>query len=238
LFFGTLICSGISCSKGPGFLRSYGEDVTIVRALPAFRQFSVGEKFKIYLTQDTNLPEQITISYGSNLVDKIETKVNNSILEIKDANGYNWVRNLDVQPVCTLNVHHLDAIQLHGAAELECKDTIFSNNLRVDANGVGKHHLLVYCGTISGSCSNAGIVIFRGHGGVFAWSCENGAWIDASEMNSYDVYIYHYTERDIWVNPSSIFKVNVYNKGNVYYYRDPVLAFEKLELGSGKVIKK
>jgi hypothetical protein len=77
-----------------------------------------------------------------------------------------------------------------------------------------------------------------GWGGVLAWSCENGAGLDASGMKSADVYIYHYTERDIFVDPSIIFRAYVYNNGNVYYYREPTFLSEKKEYGNGKIIKK
>jgi hypothetical protein len=226
-----------SCKKGPGFVRTYGENITVTRTLSEFSSISIGQKFKLYLTQDSSIPEQISITYSQNLMDKIETTVNSGELEIRDRNHYNWVRSLKVQPVCTLNIHKVSKISLHGATSCETLDTLNSHNLRIDANGVGRHFFLLNCGSVSGSCNNAGIIIFKGWGGILAWACENGGWIDASQMKSADAYVYHYTERDIYVDPGIIFKAHVYGKGNVFYYRDPALVFEKKEYGEGRVIK-
>lgn len=218
-------------------MRSYGEDITISRQLGAFNKLEIGQKFQLYISMDTTLPEQISIRYGSHLTDKIRTKIHDGILTIRDENKYNWVRDLHVFPTCTLNVHRLDEIVAEGVAELHSLDTIRTHNLVFHAWGNGTHELTVKCGSVSGECDNAGTVIFRGYGGILAWTCENGSAVNASEMRSSDVYLYHYTDRVAEVNPTSIFKAYVYGKGNVLYYQDPLFMIEKHEFGEGRILR-
>lgn len=226
-----------SCSKGPDYLKSYGIENEVYKELQGFSGIEVGQKFKIYLSNDTNRPESIKIKYGSHLQEKIEATVEQGILKISDKNHYNWVRNLNVHPICYINAHHINHLGLNGACTLVSLDSITESNLEIKMDGVGSHELHLNCGQVYGSCTNSGNITFRGWGGILAWSCENGGWIDARNMESADVYLYHYTDRDVFVNPGIIFKANLYGKGNAYFYRTPWLKFEISESGKGKAIK-
>lgn len=228
----------ISCSKGPGFVRSYGENTKVTIALSGCRGIEVGQKFHLYISQDTALPESITFEYGSHIINNLSASIKDSIVKIKDGNHYNWVRNLNVNPRCTVNLHRLAKLYLNGACAAKSLDTLTALNLEILMDGVGTHELTLRCGSVFGSCTNSGHILFHGWGGILAWSCENGGWIDASDMGSADVYLYHYTDRDVFVNPGTIFKAELYGNGNAYYYQTPWLTFEKKENGKGKVLKK
>ncbi len=225
------------CSKGPGFSRSYGETETVVRALPSFHSVSIGQRFQLYLTQDSAIPEQISITYGSHLTEKISATVNNGMLEIKDNNSANWVRKSAYLPICTLNIHRIDGLNINGAAEVHSIDTIKGDRLNVNMNSVGPQSLDVNFGQLYGGCMNTGNISFRGRGTIFAWSCENGSYLDARDLDSDDAYIYQYTVRDIYVNPKNFFEVTIYNSGNVFFKRDPQYSFKQNIQGSGKAVK-
>lgn len=225
------------CSKGPGFVRNYGEQITVTRQPGAFNKLKLGQRFRLYLLQDTTKPELLTIDYGSNLIEKIESKISDGELEIVDKNSANWVRKTAYQPVCTLRVRNLNKISINGAAELSSIDTLYGDRLEVSMNSVGSQYLNVHCGQLYGGCINTGNMTFRGIGTIFAWSCENGSFVDAGNLKSDDAYIYHYTVRDIFVNPKNFFEVTIYNSGNVYYRQEPAYTFKQNIKGIGKVIK-
>ena len=69
-----------------------------------------------------------------------------------------------------------------------------------------------------------------------AYSCEDGSYIDARAMGGDDVYLFHYTQRDDFVNPNQVLKVEVYADGNVFYKKPPSRIFSKKEYGKGKVL--
>jgi hypothetical protein len=219
-------------------MRSYGEIVTETHELNAFKSIEVGEKFRLYITQDTSLPESITITYGKNVIDGIKAVVTNGKLTIKDKNRYNWVRNLDVFPLCTLNVHKPEKIIALGASRIDCIDTLHVSGLDFQMMGVGSHRMVIDADVLTGSCTGPGNVEFIGRGGLLTWYCENGGWIDGRNLKSSDAYLWHYTEHDVHLDAEKILKAYVYNKGNVYYYREPTLEFVKQEFGSGRILKK
>lgn len=217
-------------------MRNYGDQITVTRQPGAFNKLKVGQRFRLFIYQDSMNPELLSIAYGSNLIDRIESKISDGELEIVDNNSANWVRKSAYQPVCTLRVRNLNKISINGAAELSSIDTLYGDQLEVNMNSVGSQALNVHYGQLYGGCINTGNITFRGQGTIFAWSCENGSFVDARNLNSDDAYIYHYSVRDIFVNPKNFFEVTIYNSGNVYYRKEPVFSFKQNIKGSGKAL--
>jgi Putative auto-transporter adhesin, head GIN domain len=235
-FFGCVLLIS-SCEKGPDFLKKYGTEGTELRQLTGVNELTVGEKFKVLITQDTSVSESITIYYASNLLSGIGSEVKNGVLNIEDNNNFNWVRDLDVRPICKLNVHKLDKITAKGACTIECLDTL-THGLNFSLEGVGSHKILIRADQLSGKCMDAGKVTFIGWGGLFLWSCENGGTVDAQNMGCADAYLDNFTDRDVSINPKMVLVTNIYGKGNVFYYSEPSLKLKKEEYGIGRLIKK
>ena len=227
-----------NCSKGPDFVKPYGENKTEYRSLSAFKRLQVGERFKLFITVDSTKEEGISIFYGDRLLPKISTVITDSLLLIEDQNGFNWVRNFKYNPVCTLNLHRLESIRIEGAAEVTCLDSIVSPKLEVQMNSVGAQYLHVHCGQLAGACSNTGSIEFRGRGTIFAWTCEDGGSMNALNMYCHDAYLYHYTAHDMHVTPQKRLEAWAYGTGNINYYANPVYTLLKKEFGRGKVIQR
>ena len=227
-----------NCSKGPDYMRSYGtDDSTILVFAQRCLKVRVGQKFRLFVTSDTSQPEQIRIRYGSHVIGKVTAEFQNGFLVIEDKNNFNWVRSFKVQPVCTLNIHKINALDIQGAASVNFLDTVYTDQVDVVMNSVENQKLLLHCGNLYGNGLNAGHVELAGQGTIFAWGCENGNSFDASKLRSDDAYIYHYAARDVKVNPKNILEATVYGTGNIVYYRDPLVKLGKKELGKGRVIK-
>jgi len=227
-----------NCSKGPDFIRSYGTDdsTTLVLSKPCLK-LRVGQKFKLFIVSDTSIPEQIRIHYGSNVINNVTAEWIDDYMVITDQNNFNWVRSFKVQPVCTLNIHKINALDIQGAASVTFLDTVYTDRLDVVMNSVENQKLLLHCGNLYGNGLNAGHVELAGQGTIFAWGCENGSSFDAKNLRSDDAYIYHYAARDVQVNPKNILEATVYGTGNIVYFRDPLVKLGKKELGKGRVIK-
>lgn len=226
-----------ACKKGPDAFKSYGKETTVTRPLGDFKSLIIGQKFRLFITQDTNLPCQISITYSANLIDKIKAKVDGNELKIRDENHYNWVRKLDVFPRCTLNIKTLEKLNIQGSAEVYCLDSIKSGQLDVQMNSVAPQYLQLFVGILSGSAGNTGNITFSGRSNIFTFSCEDGGWFDASNLDADDAYVRHYTDRDVKISPRNIFEAYVYSKGNIFYKTDPMYIFKKEEHGQGKVLK-
>lgn len=226
-----------ACNKKPDAFTGYGKNKTIVRKLDHFTKLQVGQKFRIFITTDSSLPEQIEITYSENLVEDIGADIQEGLLKIRDHNHYNWVRKLDVQPRCTLNIRTLSELNIDGAAEVTCLDSISSPALNVALNSVGHQKLMLYVGILSGGADNPGNIEFSGRSNIFTFSCENGSWFDARNLDADDAYVFHYTDRDVYISPRNILEANVWANGNVYYNKDPGFRFTKNEHGKGRVIR-
>ena len=223
------------CENSAQPWQSFGEITTESRTLGSFHGLEVNHDIQLFVIQDTTKPEHIEITYGKNVIPGITTEILNGVLSIKNSNKAKWLRKLNIQPKCTLNLHQLDDIHLEGNAKVNCIDTLYSQAIHCTVNSVEDQNLLVFCGQLYGGVMNSGNVKFSGQATIFSWSCEKGGGLDATELRSDDVYLYHFTIKDVFVNPSKQFEANLFNSGNAYYFTTPTYKFKESAQGKGQV---
>lgn len=226
------------CQNSAQPWQSFGDITTESRVLASFHGLEVNHDVQISVTQDTTKPEQIEITYGKNVIPGITTDVTNGVLSIKNNNKAKWLRKLNIQPKCTLNLHKIDDIHLEGNAKIHCIDTLYSQAIHCTVNSVEDQNLFVFCGQFYGGVMNSGNVKLTGQATIFSWSCEQGGGLDATDLRSDDVYLYHFTIKDVFVNPSKQFNAQLYNSGNAYYFKTPTYKFKEYSQGTGRVILK
>jgi hypothetical protein len=223
------------CENSAQPWQSFGEITTESRTLGSFHGLEVNHDIQLFVTQDTTKPEHIEITYGKNVIPGITTEILNGVLSIKNSNKAKWLRKLNIQPKCTLNLHQIDDIHLEGNAKVNCIDTLYSQAIHCTVNSVEDQNLLVFCGQLYGGVMNSGNVKFSGQATIFSWSCEKGGGLDATDLRSDDVYLYHFTIKDVFVNPSKQFEANLFNSGNAYYFTTPTYKFKESAQGKGQV---
>ncbi len=223
------------CENSAQPWQSFGDITTESRTLGSFHGLEVNHDIQLFVTQDTTKPEHIEITYGKNVIPGIITEILNGVLSIKNSNKAKWLRKLNIQPKCTLNLHQIDDIHLEGNAKVNCIDTLYSQAIHCTVNSVEDQNLLVFCGQLYGGVMNSGNVKFSGQATIFSWSCEKGGGLDATDLRSDDVYLYHFTIKDVFVNPSKQFEANLFNSGNAYYFTTPTYKFKESAQGKGQV---
>jgi hypothetical protein len=223
------------CENSAQPWQSFGDITTESRTLGSFHGLEVNHDIQLFVTQDTTKPEHIEITYGKNVIPGITTEILNGVLSIKNSNKAKWLRKLNIQPKCTLNLHQLDDIHLEGNAKVNCIDTLYSQAIHCTVNSVEDQNLLIFCGQLYGGVMNSGNVKFSGQATIFSWSCEKGGGLDATDLRSDDVYLYHFTIKDVFVNPSKQFEANLFNSGNAYYFTTPTYKFKESAQGKGQV---
>ena len=223
------------CENSAQPWQSFGDITTESRTLGSFHGLEVNHDIQLFVTQDTTKPEHIEITYGKNVIPGITTEILNGVLSIKNSNKAKWLRKLNIQPKCTLNLHQIDDIHLEGNAKVNCIDTLYSQAIHCTVNSVEDQNLLIFCGQLYGGVMNSGNVKFSGQATIFSWSCEKGGGLDATELRSDDVYLYHFTIKDVFVNPSKQFEANLFNSGNAYYFTTPTYKFKESAQGKGQV---
>ncbi len=224
-----------SCQNSVEPWQSFGEITTETRSLASFHGLEVNHDIQLFVTQDTTQPEFIQITYGKNVIPGITTEITDGVLSIKNSNKAKWLRRLNIQPKCTLNLHQISNIHLEGNAKVNCIDTLYSPAIHCTVNSVEDQNLLVYCGHFYGGVINSGNVNLSGQATIFSWSCEKGGGLDATDLRSDDVYLYHFTIKDVFVNPSKQFDAHLFNSGNAYYFTTPTYKFKESTRGTGQV---
>jgi hypothetical protein len=230
-----LVMPIIACNESAQPWQSFGEITTETRLLDSFSQINASHSIQLFIKQDLNAPESVTITYGKNVMQGIVSEINEGELILDDRNKAKWLRNLNILPICTLNVHQINKIRLEGNAKLTCLDTLKTPALQLNINSVEEQNLLIKCGQLYGGIENSGHLNASGIATIFSWSCEKGSGLDARALLSDDVYMRHFTIRDVYVNPTKQFEGFVYNTGNLYYFTQPTYKFKVVEEGSGKV---
>jgi len=224
-----------SCQNSAQPWESFGDITTKTRTLGSFHGLDVNQDIELFITQDSTKPTHIEITYGKNVIPGITTEITNGVLSIKNSNKAKWLRKLNIQPRCTLNLHQIDDIHLEGNAKVICIDTLFSQAIHCTVNSVEDQNLLVFCGQFYGGVTNSSNVKLSGQATIFSWSCEKGGGLDASKLQSDDVYLYHFTIKDVFVNPSKQFDAHLFNSGNAYYFTTPTYKFKESAQGTGQV---
>jgi hypothetical protein len=224
-----------SCQNSAQPWESFGDITTKTRTLGSFHGLDVNQDIELFITQDSTKPTHIEITYGKNVIPGITTEITNGVLSIKNSNKAKWLRKLNIQPRCTLNLHQIDDIHLEGNAKVICIDTLYSQAIHCTVNSVEDQNLLVFCGQFYGGVTNSSNVQLSGQATIFSWSCEKGGGLDASKLRSDDVYLYHFTIKDVFVNPSKQFDANLFNSGNAYYFTTPTYKFKESAQGTGQV---
>jgi len=224
-----------SCQNSAQPWESFGDITTETRTLGSFHGLDVNQDIELFITQDSTKPTHIEITYGKNVIPGITTEITNGVLSIKNSNKAKWLRKLNIQPRCTLNLHQIDDIHLEGNAKVICSDTLYNQAIHCTVNSVEDQNLLVFCGQFYGGVTNSSNVKLSGQATIFSWSCEKGGGLDASKLRSDDVYLYHFTIKDVFVNPSKQFDANLFNSGNAYYFTTPTYKFKESAQGTGQV---
>lgn len=224
-----------ACKQGAQPWESFGDITTETRLLDSFTKINVSHNIQLYLKQDLSSPESITITYGKNTLSGISSDIQDGELKISDLNKAKWLRTLNINPICTLNVHKINKIYLDGNAKLTCLDTLKTPTLQFNINSVEEQQLWIHCGQLYGGIENSGYLHATGIATIFSWSCEKGSGLDARNLLSDDVYMRHFTIRDVYVNPTKQFEGYVYNSGNLFYFTQPSYKFKVVEEGKGKV---
>ena len=227
-----------SCQNSAQPWESFGDITTETRTLGSFHGLDVNQDIELFITQDSTKPAHVEITYGKNVIPGITTEITDVVLSIKNSNKAKWLRRLNIQPKCTLNLHQIDDIHLEGNAKVNCIDTLYSQAIHCTVNSVEDQNLLVFCGQFYGGVTNSGNVKLSGQATIFSWSCEKGGGLDATDLRSDDVYLYHFTIKDVSVNPSKQFEAHLFNSGNAFYFKTPTYKFKESSQGKGQVLLK
>jgi len=228
----------VSCEKSSvgDCFKSTGSVSIVERSITGFHTVVLKDNVNLVLNKDNT--NSLTIEAGSNLLSKIISEVNDSILTIQNTNSCNWVRSYNTPITAYLTFANLDTIQYQSIGDISSIDTIHTDNLMINVTeGAGEINFIVeaktlYCNIHYGTAD----IKMRGIANVcYVYSSSFGL-INNLNLNADFVYLNNRGSNDVYVKANKTLGVTVENIGNVYYKGNPTdISFN--QLGSGQLIK-
>lgn len=216
---------------------SKGEITSRFVALDGFNGLQIGQKFNVYLRNDTTLEQGVEIKYFENLIDNITLNIHDSMLKIRDENPAKWTKDLTDSITVVINCYHYSKLKIEGSSKWACLDTLKTAAIDVEMNSVQDQHILAVTKALTGKCGNLGKINLNGFGTI-SWTIEAGGALNAKNFRSHDTYLWHYTSHDAWVHPERQAFLYLYNSGNVVLSDTPSYQLKIKEFGSGRVMIK
>lgn len=236
LFFLTLIIGACSKDNRCGCFDPSGENAIESRYVSSFKELEVDNVFEITI-HISSVPK-IRIETGKNLFKGIETKVENNRLYVKNNNKCNWVRKYNGKIKIDIYTNELTYIRLNESSDVQCKDTIVTNEIRVDDYaGISTFDLWVKCSTMTFALhAGTGDITLRGSAAVsYFWNAGYSNFHFTEFPTDY-CYIMSNSTGKCYVNAGKEIEATIKNSGNIYYSGNPYYV-KSIRTGSGNLIK-
>lgn len=238
LFIAIAVLSG--CSHIGDLVTSYGSDTTVTRHVDDFTKITAGEKFDIFLIQDSAKAGTIEVTAGKNVIEGYTTEVVDGELHIKNKNKFNWVRKLKVRQKVVVYFKMLEKLQINGSAKFTSLDTIrggSGSTFRISHGGLEDAHLIVKHDYIYADCTNTGGVFVSGNCFLFSGSVDDISFLDTRNLVAQKAYISSYSRVDSHIDATNELGIKLFGVGSIYYHNTPSGLLDVEDKGEGQVIK-
>ncbi len=235
---GILLLFTVSCEKASvaDCFKSTGSIVQEERPVTGFHTVILHDNVSLVLeSSNTN---HLTIEAGKNLMKKIVTEVNDSVLTIRNNNSCNWVRSYDKPVTAYLSFTELDTLEYRSIGDVTSKDTIRVGNMEISVKeGAGEIGFIVdavilHCNLHYGTAD----IKMKGHAGVCYVYSGGFGLIDNRDLDADFVYLETRSSNNVYVQVHKVLGVTIDNIGNVLYTGDPY-DISVVQNSSGQLIK-
>lgn len=197
--------------KGNGSMVS--KEITI----DDYNSIDVQDQFDIIYTQKANEKPYLLIEVDENLVDYVLATVENNKLTIKSSKEIN-PKHYKIYT----NSTSLSEVSASGMNNIELKDSIFSENLRISGSGAGRiNGKNIYCQNLSIDMSGVADITLGGEASNVSMSVSGKANINAYELKAKNADCSVSGMGDIDVYASETLSAQVSGVGKVNYKGNP-----------------
>jgi hypothetical protein len=201
-----------SCSKD--VIKGSGNIITQTRSVPAFT--SVETHYDVAANIRYGAAQELQVTGYENLLEILETTMENGVLKLKFNHRYNAVRNGNV--VANITLPAISKVTIHGSKDITVSNFINGNSFAALIHGSG--HIKVQNSSFQHASA-------RIHG---------SGDIDARTLQAKEATADIYGSGDVFINVTDRLKATIHGSGNVNYWGSP--AVETNLHGSGRVIKR
>lgn len=235
------ILSGCKDKIGPeDCFMAYGKESEKTISLTHFEGIELYDRFRVVLKQDTQQIERIVIKGGSNVIRNVTAELSNNKLIVKDRNICNWTRDYTKRITIEINCHELHSIEVRDDVEILETDELKSDSFILNQKSTSNINLNfnVY-GQLEVNHNGQGEIRLKGYAAIFVPVMFDAGKLMAKDLQGDYTFAYHYGLNEMQVNPLKALFVLVGNKGDTYYYREPIeTPLQVTRLGEGKVEKR
>jgi hypothetical protein len=210
-----------------------GDLITNNRTVENFDKLTVSGSFDVELMKGTE--GAITIKAESNLMEYIETTVENGVLKISFKNGINIRNHKNIQ--ITVAFHEIDGVKLSGSGEVICNDTIEGTNLDVGLSGSGNLKMNVAVTNLSSIISGSGNINLSGNTDNFSCSISGSGNTNAADLKTNIVTAKISGSGNVKVYAENEIQAKTSGSGNIIYTGNPTIV-KATSSGSGSIQKR
>lgn len=182
---------------------------------------------------------KIELVGGENLLTFIEVSAKNGKLTVLNNNKCGFLRSYKHEIHAKIYIDSVTYIEYRGSSELKSKDTLFSNELRLEIkDGAGDVNLTVKNGYTSAVITHGfGNYILKGQTLIAFLNCNSNSYCDARGFTATEsIFAYSNTVGDMLINADSVpLKAVILQSGNIKYIGAPN-SKELIREGNGNLI--
>lgn len=214
-------------------IKGNGRITTENRSLSNYDKISVAGAFDVNLVKGKE--GAISIEAEENLMEYIETEVENGHLKIHPKKGYQLRSTKTI--VITVPFKTLEAVSLAGSGNVSSKDVLNSTDLDLSLAGSGELDLAVSTKKLTSKIAGSGNIKLSGNTDEFNCEIAGSGNIEAYDLKATVSHINIAGSGNVKVHAVSEIHAKIVGSGDVIYTGNPTV--EKLKsVGSGSIKKK
>ena len=203
-----------SCVWGPT-ITGNGNVAKEQREAGSFDKISVTRGMNVYLSQGD--VEKIIVEADENLLDYIQTDIDNNTLNIKTSANIRRAKSKKVFVTVNdlSNIHTTAGSHLYSDGEISCKD------LEISSSAGSNIKLQINAEDIRVSASAGSNITIEGKADDAEIKSTSGSNIKAEELETNDCDARASSGANIWIKVTNGFSGKASSGGNVFYYGNP-----------------
>ena len=223
------------CKDGFEAFEGSGKTVVISRPVMPFQTVSVNDNINLVIAYDTAYT--LKVEAGKNWMDDIITEVNANGLVLKSNLNFLWLKDPDKEITVYITVPSLENIFYQGTGWVHTKDTLYADQLTVEArDGGGSIKLNVHATTLNLK-SVKGVVDIEAQGitdNLYVFS-DAVSPVNCIALERKNVTVISGGTNDCYVNVQHVLEAHLSGVGDVFYKGNPDSILSEIT-GTGRLI--
>jgi hypothetical protein len=210
-----------------------GKLITENRSLSDYDKINVAGSFDVILIKGKE--GGISIKADENLLEYIETDVENGHLKIQPKKGYQLRSTKNI--IITVPFETIDAISLAGSGNVHSKDVLNISDLNLNLAGSGEINLPVSSKNLTSQIAGSGNIKLSGNSDVLNCEIAGSGNLEGSDLKATASHINIAGSGNVKIHAISEIHAKIVGSGNVIYTGNPTIEKSK-SVGSGSIRKK